>query len=133
MYISYKNAGMKNNSIFTFSQNIWQGDSISVYFFVCKFEKKNSAAPSPPPPSDATCLDQNRIFKVKTREDRMVKDESIQRVKIKKIETLYIHLSYRGKTINCSNRGKKNGTVLQMSLECTLEKQLHREDRSKLM
>lgn len=40
---------MKNNSIFTFSQNIWQGDSISVYFFVCKFKKKNSAAPSPPP------------------------------------------------------------------------------------
>lgn len=85
------------------------------------------------PPSDTTCLDQNRIFKVKTREDRMVKDESIQRVEMKKIETLYTHFSYRGKTINCSNGGKKIGTVLQMSLECTLKKQLHREDRSKLM
>lgn len=73
---------MKNNSIFTFSQNIWWGDSISVYFFVCIFEKQFCCAT--PPPSDAMCLDQNRIFNVKKREDRMVKDESIQRVEIKK-------------------------------------------------
>lgn len=130
MYISYKNAGMKNN-FYILPKHLVGGLHLSLLF--CMYIWKTILLRHPPPPLRCYVPGSKSNFQCKKREDRMVKDESIQRVEIKKIETLFIHFSYRGKTINCSNGGKKIGTVLHISLEWTLEKRLHREDRSKLM